>query len=82
VPVMVGADADAQFLDRALREEALDLDASGGWPPAVWRVGLCSPARHLRLVHLLPRYHTGVCHHIHACFAAEVKADVSGSLGR
>lgn len=44
-------------------------------------VGLRLAARYLRLRHLLPRYHTPVCHYIHACFRGEVKAGMSGFCG-
>jgi hypothetical protein len=73
MPVVVGADADAQLVDRPVRQEAFDLTT----PP----VGLRLAARYLRLRHLLPRYHTPVCHYIHACFRGEVKAGMSGFCG-
>jgi hypothetical protein len=74
VTVVVGPDADAQLPDRLIGEEALDLYS----PPVGFRLA----ARYLRLRHSLPRYHTSVCHYIHACFGGEVKAEVSDFLGR
>ena len=76
MPVVVGADADAQLLDLALREEALNLDAPG--------VGLGSPARHLRLVDRgAPRYHIFVCigNDIHASKPSEGQEECEWFLG-
>jgi len=86
VQARAGVDGGAEFLDLALREEALDLDALGACPPAVWRVALCLAARRLHLAH--PRPLLGITHLFASSLTfmppkhRKVKQNVSDFLGR